>query len=215
MKRPSLGTRIATTAALAVIALASASCGEAARTGQAPVILIIDELTAASGAEPEDFEGVLYSDVQTLIEQQINGQTVRVPTIFPDTGRVTMRIALKNPGTITSPLAPSTLNEVTLSRYRVTFVRSDGRNTQGVDIPYSFDGALTMTVTSGGASGVFDLVRHAMKSEPPLRNLVGAGGARFISTIAEITFFGRDQAGNDVTAFATLSVNFGDWADPD
>ena len=72
-----------------------------------------------------------------------------------------------------------------------------------------------MTIPSNGsASAGFDLVRHQMKIEPPLRNLVNGGNARFISTIAEITFYGRDQAGNEVTAFGTMSVNFGDWADP-
>jgi hypothetical protein len=127
-----------------------------------------------------------------------------------------MRIALKNPGTITSPVAPTTLNEVTITRFRVNFVRSDGRNTQGVDVPWGFDGAMTVTIPANGtASGVFDLVRHSMKSEPPLRNLIAGGNARFISTIAEITFFGHDQAGNEVTAVGTMSVNFGDWADPD
>jgi len=36
-----------------------------------------------------------------------------------------------------------------------------------------------------------------------------------ISTIAEVTFYGRDQAGNEVTANASLSVNFADFADPE
>ncbi len=43
----------------------------------------------------------------------------------------------------------------------------------------------------------FDIVRHSSKSEPPLRNLVDNGGLQFIYTIAEITFFGRDQNGNE------------------
>jgi hypothetical protein len=214
MTRPSLWQRIGTGAVLAG-ALTSAACGDMSRTGRAPVILIIESMEAASGAEPEDFGGVLFSDVQTIVEEQIDGQTVRFPTIFPDHGRVTIRLALKNPGTITTPVAPSTLNEVTIKRFRVSFQRSDGRNTPGVDVPWGFDGALTMTVpATGAASGVFEIVRHSMKSEPPLRNLIGGGSARFISTIAEITFFGHDQAGNEVMAVGTMSVNFGDWADP-
>jgi hypothetical protein len=116
----------------------------------------------------------------------------------------------------TSPLGPTTLNEITITRYRVNFVRSDGRNTPGVDVPYGFDGAFTLTVpATGSAQAGFDLVRHQAKAEPPLRNLVGGGSARFISTIAEITFFGRDQAGNEVSVTGSINVNFGDWADPD
>ena len=40
------------------------------------------------------------------------------------------------------------------------------------------------------------------------------GGAQLISTVAEITFYGKDQAGNDVVATGTMSVNFGDFGDP-
>lgn len=209
------GQKIATVGLTLVLALAAVSCGEVARTGRSPVILIIESLEAASGAEPTEFGSLLYADVQTLVEQQINGQSVRVPTIFSDVGRVSFRVALKNPGNITSPLAPSTLNDVTITRYRVRYVRTDGRNTPGVDVPFGFDGGVTVTVPgNGGAEVGFELVRHSAKSEPPLRNLIGSGGAMFIMTIAEITFFGRDQAGNDIEATGMMTVNFGDWGDP-
>jgi hypothetical protein len=204
------------TALLSGIALVSASCGEVARTGQAPVILVINSLQAASGATPEEFGTLLYSDVQTLVEQTINSQTVRVPTIFSDLGQVSFRLTLKNPGSVASPLAPSTLNEVTVTRYRVRYLRSDGRNTPGVDVPWGFDGGMTVTVPANGdAEGAFEVVRHSAKSEPPLRNLINSGQASFILTIAEVTFFGRDQAGNEVMATGMMTVNFGDWGDPD
>jgi hypothetical protein len=97
----------------------------------------------------------------------------------------------------------------------VVFRRSDGRNTQGVDVPYAFDGGLTFTVPSAGtASGTFAMVRIQAKGEPPLRNMANNGGAQIISTVAEITFYGKDQAGNDVVATGTMSVNFGDFGDP-
>ena len=38
---------------------------------------------------------------------------------------------------------------------------------------------------------------------------------RTISTIADITFYGRDQVGNDVSITGSISVNFSDWADPE
>ena len=41
------------------------------------------------------------------------------------------------------------------------------------------------------------LVRAQAKLEAPLKALRGGGGAIVISTIAEITFYGTDQNGND------------------
>jgi hypothetical protein len=201
-------------AGLSVAALSSCA-SELTRTGSSPVYVIVDSIEAASGADPERFGTPLLSDVQTLVETTINGQTVRVPTFFNDLARAQFRIALKNPGTGAIPTQPSPLNQVTINRYRVTFRRADGRNTPGVDVPHPFDGAFTITIpTETPVLGAFELVRHQAKLEPPLANLAGGGGAIIISTLAEITFYGRDQAGNDIEATATLSVNFGDFADP-
>jgi hypothetical protein len=201
---------------VSAIGLVSIGCGEVARTGKAPAMLIIERLDAASGAEPGESGTILQSDVQTLVDVTIGGQTVRVPTVFNDIGTVTFRLALKNPGSPAAPLGPSTLNEITVTRYRVVYRRSDGRAVQGTDVPYSFDGAFTVTVPSNGTAGAaFDLVRHQAKQEPPLRNLIGGNSAQFISTIAEVTFYGRDLAGNEVMAVGTIGVNFADYGDPD
>jgi hypothetical protein len=201
--------------AMAVV-LVSVSCGEVARTGRSPAYLIIEALEGASGAEPDEFATILQSDVQTIVETTIGGQTVGVPTFFNDLGRIQIRLGLKNPGTAADPLTASDLNSITINRYRVVYRRSDGRNVQGVDVPYAFDGAFTVTVSGDARTTAgFDLVRHQAKLEPPLSRLPGLGGGIFISTIAEVTFFGYDQAGNEVVATGTISVNFGDFADPE
>jgi hypothetical protein len=36
-----------------------------------------------------------------------------------------------------------------------------------------------------------------------------------ISAIARVTFWGHDQAGNEVSAYADVGVDFGNFADPD
>ena len=41
---------------------------------------------------------------------------------------------------------------MTIDRYRVSYRRADGRNMQGVDVPYTFDSAVTFTVPTQGAS---------------------------------------------------------------
>jgi hypothetical protein len=107
--------------------------------------------------------------------------------------------------------APSSNSEVTISRYHVAYRRADGRNTPGVDVPYAFDGAATATTVNGVLSLSFELVRHVAKMESPLVEL-GSNSA-IITTIAEVTFYGRDQVGNDVTVSGTLQIDFGNFGD--
>ena len=200
-------------AAVALLA-GSVSCGEVIRQDQSPVIVIIDSLEAASGADPGNLSGFLLSDVQTLVEQQVNGETVMVPTIFNDIGQVTMRIINKDAGNGNVSLLPTPWNNVTINRYRISYIRADGRNTPGVDVPYPVDGAVTATIGSTPTTVPFEVVRHQQKLEQPLRALANFGGRLFISTIAEITFYGADQAGNAVAVKGTISVSFSDYADP-
>ena len=48
------------------------------------------------------------------------------------------------------PTRPTTpINAITLTRYRVDFRRTDGRNTPGVDVPYGFDGGLGISDQPG------------------------------------------------------------------
>jgi hypothetical protein len=199
------------TAVASCLALSAACGGELLRTGRAPVYVVIGQMQAAAGSDPDTFGTPLLSDVQVLVQTTVNGQQVRVPTIFNDLGQATMRLETKDP-----TLAPTGLNQVTLTRYRVVFRRGDGRNTPGVDVPYPFDGGVSATLQPGAETEViFDLVRHQAKVEAPLRNLVGFGGLQFISTVAEVTFWGRDQNGNEVVATGLIDVHFGDFGDED
>lgn len=200
--------------ALLLCLFVSTSCGDVARTGRSPVIVVIDSLEASSGAVPGQLSQTLESDVQTLVTRNVNGQNTQVPTIFEDAGAVSMRVILKDLGTPGFPAQPSPLQEVTINRYRVVYKRADGRNTPGVDVPYPFDGAVTFTVGFNQVSAGFILVRIQAKQEAPLQALIGGGGAITISTIAEVTFYGHDQAGNEVSVTGMISVNFADWGDP-
>jgi hypothetical protein len=200
--------------ALIAVLVGSVSCGDVVRQGKAPVIIVIDDLTAASGAVPGELGAFLLSDVQTLVEQTVGGQTVSVPVIFNDVAQATMRIIPKDGGNGTTNLNPTPWNAVTLNRYRITFIRADGKNTYGVDVPFPVDGAVTATITSTPVVVPFEIVRHQQKLEQPLRSLANFGGRLFISTIAEITFYGADVMGNDIQVKGTISVSFSDYADP-
>ena len=197
-----------------VVLLGSVSCGNVARTGRSPSFLVIEKLVASSGAKSGEFGGFLNSDVVTLVKVTIGGVEQQVPTIFNDVGKVTLRTLLKDAGNPGAQTSPSNLNVITVDRYRVVFRRSDGRNTQGLDVPYAFDGAATATITPGPLEVGFELVRHQAKEEAPLRALAGGGGRLFISTIADVTFYGHDAAGNEVSVTGSISVDFADFGDP-
>lgn len=192
------------------LAVAVSSCGDLQRQGTGSSYVIIRSFDGAAGAEPEEFgNGVLYSDVITLVKDDEDNL---VPTIFSDLGRVNFSLGMKDPGGSTSPTAPTSANIITLNRYRVRYIRADGRNTPGVDVPYPFDGALTVTIGAGETEAVFEIVRHVAKMEAPLGAL--ALNATIITTHAEVTFYGRDQTGREVTAVGTLTVEFGNFGDP-
>jgi hypothetical protein len=195
------GARVRLGAVLVVTLFGSASCGEMVRQGQASSYLIINVLEGASGAQSGQFSTVLSSDVVTVVSGN--------PTVFADPGRVTLALAMKDAGSLT-PTAPTSNNFITVNRYRVRYIRADGRNTEGVDVPYTFDGAITGTV-SGTSTFGFTLVRIQAKEEAPLAALRSNGNV--ISTIAQVTFYGHDQTGRETSVTGQIGINFANWGD--
>jgi hypothetical protein len=185
------------------LTLAQVSCGSLTRQGTASSYLVVNELVAASGADPGSFGATLFSDVLTIVDD--------VPTVFADNARVTFGLGLKDPGSAGSPNQPSANNYITLDRYHVEYIRADGRNTPGVDVPYAFDGGMTFTVT-GAQNETFEIVRHVAKAEAPLANL--ARSPVIIHSIARVTFYGHDQTGRSVSTTSTISIEFGNFGDP-
>ena len=200
-------------AALA-IALLAPGCSSFLTKQSTTSYLVLESLLASTGREPDKVANNLASDVLTFVKKQdASGAQVLVPTLFADNVRARFSLGMKDPGSTDSPNAPSVNNFITITRYRVQFTRSDGRNVEGVDVPYTFDGAATATVGATGGELSVTLVRVQSKLEAPLKALVGTNGLA-ISTIAEITFYGKDQTGRDITVVGKLSVNFADWGDP-
>ncbi|MBK5296141.1 MAG: hypothetical protein JJE40_03220 [Vicinamibacteria bacterium] len=188
---------------LATVVAGASGCSSTVREGRSPAYLIVQRIEAASGAEDDIFSDELSSDVLTN------------NSVFEDLARVTFRLGLKDIGPAGVPTSPTANNFITVNRYTVTFRRTDGRNAPGVDVPYPFEGAGTVTVLATDSTMSFVIVRTQAKVESPLRELTNGGTVRTISTIADITFYGRDQAGNDVSVSGAISVNFSDWGDPD
>lgn len=187
-------------ACAALLAGASASCGQLTRQGQASSYLILTSLEGASGATPGTFSTVVLSDVVTVV----NGVT----TFFNDLGQATVQLALKDPTAV--PNTPSTNNFITITQYHVQYARTDGRNTPGVDVPYAFDGAMTTTV-SGSTTLGFTLVRNDAKLEPPLLALRSNNIP--LTTIATVTFYGHDQTGREVSVSGNIEITFANFGD--
>ena len=196
------GVRIRIVASCAV-ALSLAACSDATRQGQGSTYLIVTSLQGAPGATPGSFGTPLLSDVVNQVGSP------PAPTFFNDLGQVTMQLAMKDPGGSAAPQTPTQNNFVTIDRYHVEYVRSDGHNVPGVDVPFAFDGAVTVTV-SGTATFAFTIVRNQAKEEAPLKALQTSPVV--ITTIAQVTFYGHDQTGRGVTATGSLEIAFGNFA---
>ena len=179
---------------LAVAVLAHASCTpDWAKNGQSDVILLMT--TINSGAP-------LSSDVAIS-----NGG------VCPDIVNLRVENHFRNPG-IT---ATGFRHDFTVERYEVRYFRSDGRNTEGVDVPYTITGNLAQEVIEEGSVNMpLEVVRRQAKLEPPLRNMVSApsGGAIVVTMFAEITLHARTTTGqitNPVSGRMQIDfANFGD-----
>jgi hypothetical protein len=180
-------------------AAALTSCSEAVRSGDASSYLVITDL-AGSGGTP------VKSDVINDGSGTCLATNVSACTITADNGSATFQLNMKD--VLNSPTAN---NAITLTQYHVDYVRADGHNVQGVDVPFAFDGGLTTTITGTGSVN-FTLVRIQAKQEAPLQALRFGGGALAISTIARVTFYGHDQTGREVSVTGNIEVNFADWA---
>jgi hypothetical protein len=202
-------------AGLAALIVGAASCGTASRDSRSPVYLVINQLAAARGGVGAStfVAAPLTSDVLTIVTSGGTcSQANPCPTIFGDPGQVILSLSLKNIGSATAPTAPTSNNAVTITRYHVQYRRADGRNTPGVDVPYPFDGAVTGTVPPTGTFPLgFVLVRTVAKEESPLAQLVNS--AVVLTTIADITFFGTDQVGNEISVTGSIQIDFGNFGD--
>ena len=199
-------------AAAALIA-ATISCGNVVRSSRAPVMLVINNLQATRGAATVGQPGSnLVSDVFTLVTSGgVCTQAAPCPTIFADTGLVTLSIALKDIG-ITNAATATSNNQVTINRVHVSYRRTDGRNQEGVDVPYGFDTASTGTVPASGTIQLgFIIVRSQAKESPPLIQL--RTNFQIISAIIDVTFYGTDIVGNEVSVTGSIGVDFANFGD--
>jgi hypothetical protein len=200
-------------APLAIAAgLSSWSCVPAfVQDSDAEVIMRIVGLQGEPGSEEQDSGDVLFSDTCCGI---INDNIV-----------ISLDSVLKNPN---NPNV-NAFSDITLERYEIRYLRSDGRNVEGVDVPFHITGPLSSRLLEvGGTTDVSVVgVRHQAKLEPPLKNLEGVftsdsgnpsfsgfivSGAGIVSTIGEVTVHGRTTSGQAVRAVGRIQIVFADFA---
>jgi len=187
----------------AALALAGCSAGYV-KNSEADVSLFI---TALNGGE------VFRSDVRTGNNSE---------QVFADNVTVSLSNRSKNPNVTELQVARA----IDIERYTVRYFRGDGRNTEGVDVPYPISGALRTVIDVGNNSDVeLQLVRAQAKLDPPLTNLRrGSPGPLpnptltpslnlVLSVFAEITVYGRTTSGKSVSASGQMQIDFSDYAE--
>lgn len=179
------------------------SCNPLENNTESNTMLIFENLTGT------DMEGntvnFLESDVLT-IDPDSGAQL-----IYSDTARATLKATLLDP----QPINPaSEYSNIQLTRYTVSYFRSDGKNTEGVDVPYSFEGYLSTRLTVGFSTDIsFIIVRAVAKIEPPLLLLADGYSHGILTITARVDFYGHDLRDNTVTATGYLTIYFANFAE--
>lgn len=194
-------TKVMRLGILAAFVLFLFSCNSVVKESESSTLLLLVDLTA------QDIDGNSANFLQSdVVYQTAEG----LPTIFADIAEATLRAQLMDPN---DGVLDSVYNDIELTRYTVKYARSDGKNTEGVDVPYSFDGALSAYIQIGTDVGIsFVLVREVAKMEPPLINLTEGRSEGVLQMTARIDFYGHDLIGNNVQATGYMTIFFANYA---
>ncbi len=175
-----------------LVALASGSCTPSYVTGNdAPVNLYISAINGGA---------VLDSDIRIGKDSAV---------VCEDEVMVTVAVRNKNPN---AP-APYVPGAVLLQSYEVRYFRTDGRGTEGVDVPYRITGNLAVAIDVSNKDNTdipIEVVRRQAKLEPPLSSILQAN---VLTVMAQLTLYGQTVAGQRVSASGTFQIDFADFAD--
>jgi len=132
-------------------------------------------------------------------------------SIRSDSATATLRAETLDPDPL---LGTSLYNDLVVTRYLVSYTRTDGRNVPGVDVPYPFEGSMSTVVKAGSTASVsFVIVREVAKLEPPLLRLIDLGAEVVLACTAKVEFYGHDTTNRTVKATGYLTIYFANYAD--
>jgi hypothetical protein len=188
---------------LSIVAIFLFSCNPIENTTRSNSLLIVVKILG------KDFEGqpadYLQSDVLMIDSQTGQGY------VIADSAVATLRAELLDPNT---DAESSLYNGIYVTRYVVTYTRTDGRNTPGVDVPYSFEASTQSWIQIGEEEEIaFIIVREVAKMEPPLLDLHEAREEGVLQVTAQIDFYGHDTANNQIKATGYLAIYFANYMD--
>jgi hypothetical protein len=185
---------------LIIAALAMAACNAVENQSTSATMLQIVSLTG------NDLQGTagsttVFSDVLTA------------GSIINDNGVADLKAKPLDP--FFTQISP--YMDVLVDQIDVEFKRTDGRNIEGVDVPYRFTQPVSFLVPIGGTAKIpFVLIRHVAKMESPLIDLRDQfNPEQVLQVIAWITIHGIDKGGHRVAPVTGyITVWCADFADP-
>ncbi len=146
----------------------------------------------------------------SVLDSDVLVETSKGTTVQDDLAVVHFTATPYSPDVTTT----SVYYNVMLKEYHVKYIRSDNRNVEGVDVPYSFWGRVTDMIPADGADHTVSVVvvRSNAKMERPLVELRYAGGTKSLEVTAELEFYGEDVGGHPVYAKGYLPIVFANYA---
>jgi hypothetical protein len=182
------------------------------RLGAAACVALAFGFTGCNAAYVEDSEASVLLQILALNEGAQLDSDVRngefSSFVCENEVDVEVTVENKNPN---GPVAPS--SSVRLESYEIRYTRSDGRGTEGVDVPYRITGNLAATVAVGEEL-IFPLevVRRQAKLDPPLTNI---SQTTILTVSAQVTLYGKTVSQKRVSASARMQIDFADFGDTD
>jgi len=188
---------------LIIVMLALSGCDSCSDVGTSGTMLQIVSLTG-NDQEGTDGSTTVFSDVITM------------GSIFNDNGVAEVIAVPVDVSLSGDDLTP--YMDVLVDQIDVRFERTDGKNVEGVDVPYHFSQPLSMNVSFGETTKIpFVLIRHDAKLEAPLLALREFPSSEIVlQLVAIVTIHGKDLGGHRITPVTGyVSVWCANFADPE
>jgi len=156
-------------------------------------------------------ESILGQNAEGEEANFLQSDVLKADSVFADTAMASVRAATLDP---VPRLGSSQYNDIMVTRYTVSYSRTDGKNTPGIDVPYPFEGSLSVLAKVGSSTSFnFIVVREVAKLEPPLVHLATGRAEGVLTCTAKIDFYGHDLTNKKVKATGYLTIHFANYVD--